>query len=146
LHAGFAGPAGLGDAVPRDSKSETYPDLFPDPAPLEADWFRRTGIYPIHGLVVIKEDILSANPSLAESVFRALVEAKEVYLQRLQSGDALSAEDRRYRALAELVGDPLPYGLAENRLAIDALIDYTHRQGLISRRPALHELFYHPDA
>jgi 4,5-dihydroxyphthalate decarboxylase len=74
------------------------------------------------------------------------VEAKEVYLKRLRSGDALSAEDRRYRALAELVGDPLPYGLAENRPAIDAPIGYTHRQGLISRRPALHELFYNPGA
>jgi len=146
LHAGFAGPAGLGNAVPRDSVSETYPDLFPDPAPLEADWFRRTGIYPLHGLVVVKEDILAAEPALASSLFRALVAAKELYLGRLESGDATGAEDRRYRALADIVGDPLPYGLAPNRPAIDALIDYTYQQGLIPRRPALHELFHDPQA
>src|SRR5262245_21731773 len=145
LHAGFAGPAGLGNAVPRDSVSETYPDLFPDPVPLEADWFRRTGIYPIHGLVVVKEEILSADPALATSLFRALVAAKELYLRRLGSGEADRPEDRRYRALAETVGDPLPYGLAANRPAIDALIDYTYRQGLIPRRPALHELFHDPE-
>jgi 4,5-dihydroxyphthalate decarboxylase len=146
LDAGFAGPAGLGDAVPRDSRSETYPDLIPDPVPLEADWFRRTGIYPLHGLVVVKEDILSADPSLAQSLFHALVEAKELYLRRLRSGDVVSPEDRRYCALAQVVGDPLPYGLAQNRPALEALISYTHRQGLIPRRPALHELFHDPDA
>jgi 4,5-dihydroxyphthalate decarboxylase len=146
LHAGFAGPAGLGNAVPRDSVSDTYPDLFADAAPLEADWFQRTGIYPIHGLVVIKEDILSTDPTLAHSLFRALVEAKELYLRRLQSGEADRPDDRRYRALADIVGDPLPYGLAPNRPAIEALIDYSHRQGLIPRRPALHELFYDPEA
>jgi 4,5-dihydroxyphthalate decarboxylase len=146
LHAGFAGPAGLGNAVPHDSVSETYRDLFPDPAPLEAAWFRRTGIYPIHGLVVVKEDVLSVDPTLAPSLFRALVAAKELYLRRLESGDAASPEDRRYRALAQIVGDPLPYGLAPNRPAIDALVDYTYRQGLIPRRPAAYELFYDPQA
>src|SRR5262249_4197060 len=144
LDAGFAGPAGLGNAVPRDSVSETYPDLFPDPAPLEADWFRRTGIYPIHGLVVVKEAILSAEPALAPTLFRGLLAAKELYLRRLESGEADRAEDRRHRALAQIVGDPLPYGLAANRPAIDALIDYTYRQGLIPRRPAVDELFTIP--
>jgi 4,5-dihydroxyphthalate decarboxylase len=146
LHAGFAGPAGLGNAVPRDSVSETYPDLFPDAAPLEADWFRRTSIYPIHGLVVVKEEILSADPTLARSLFQALVAAKELYLRRLDSGEADRPEDRRYRALAEIVGDPLPYGMAPNRPAIDALIDYTYRQGLIPRRPAVNELFHDPES
>lgn len=146
IHAGFAGPAGLGGAVPRDQESETYPDLFPNPAPIEAEWYHRTGIYPIHGLVVVKEELLSAHPWLAAALYSALTEAKEIYLQRLRSGEADTAEDRRHRALAQIVGDPLPYGMAENRPAIDALVSYTHRQGLVAERPTLERLFIDPTA
>jgi 4,5-dihydroxyphthalate decarboxylase len=144
IHAGFAGPAGLGDAVPRDLQSEIYPDLFPDAARLEADWFRKTGIYPIHGLVVVKEEILATHPWLVRALFGALVDAKDQYFQRLRRGDALSAEDRRYRALADIVGDPLPYGMRENRPAIDALISHTHRQGLVEERASADALFVNP--
>jgi 4,5-dihydroxyphthalate decarboxylase len=144
IDAGFAGPAGLGNAVPRDQESETYPDLFADAARLEAEWFRKTGIYPIHGLVVVKEDLLRAEPWLAGALYTALVAAKQRYLQRLQRGEALSAEDRRHLALAKIVGDPLPYGLSENRPAIEALISYTHRQGLVAERGAVDTLFVDP--
>jgi 4,5-dihydroxyphthalate decarboxylase len=144
IHAGFAGPAGLGKAVPRDKESESYPDLFPDALPIEAAWYRRTGIYPIHGLLVVKEEILSAHPWLARALYTALVKAKEIYLQRLRSGEADTAEDRRHRALAQIVGDPLPYGLPQNRPAIDALVSYTHRQGLVAERAAVDALFVDP--
>jgi 4,5-dihydroxyphthalate decarboxylase len=144
IQAGFAGPAGLGNAVPRDSQSERYPDLFPDALPLEAAWFRKTGIYPIHGLVVVKEELLAAYTWLAHALFKALVQAKEHYLVCLRSGEAQQAEDRRHRALAEIVGDPLPYGLAVNRPAIDALVSYTHRQGLVAVHASVHKLFVDP--
>jgi 4,5-dihydroxyphthalate decarboxylase len=146
IQAGFAGPAGLGNAIPRDIQSELYPDLFPDPVPLESSWFHRTGIYPIHGLLVVKESLLDAHPWLTRSLFRALVEAKESYLERLRRGDANELEDQRYRAFAEIVGDPLPYGLAVNNPAINALISYSHRQGLVAERAPIDTLFVDPAA
>jgi 4,5-dihydroxyphthalate decarboxylase len=144
LHAGFAGPAGLGEAVPRDLQSEAYPDLFPNAAQHESDWFRRTSIYPIHGLVVVKEALLAAHPWLARALFTALLKAKDHYLRRLKNGDANTAEDQRYRDLAEIVGDPLPYGLQQNRPAIETLIAYTYRQGLIPEVPTIEALFVDP--
>src|SRR3972149_1249175 len=36
-----------------------YRDLIEDTARLEAEWFRRTGIYPMHGLIVVKDKLLA---------------------------------------------------------------------------------------
>src|SRR5258706_5710184 len=55
LQAGFTGPAGIGRAGPptgaweqRASESAAvYPELVADAPEAEAQWFRRTGIYPI---------------------------------------------------------------------------------------------------
>ncbi len=60
IQAGFTGPAGVGRAgppignwdmnAPTGVATGTYPELIADVEQIEADWFRRTGIYPIHGL------------------------------------------------------------------------------------------------
>ena len=43
--------------------------------------------------------------------------------------------------LGKVVGDPLPYGIAANRPAIEALIRYCHQQGLLPRRYSAAEMF-----
>jgi 4,5-dihydroxyphthalate decarboxylase len=136
----------VGAAISRDTGSDEYPDLFPDPVPLEADWFRRTGIYPIHGTVVVREELLAKEPWLARALFAALTDAKDIYLERLRNGEADGPDDRRYRALSAIVGDPVPYGLAVNRPAIEALLRYTHQQGLIAERPPIDAFFVDPAA
>src|SRR6202043_791748 len=56
IQAGFIGPAGVGRAGPpisgwdnasqAASTADTYPELISDVERVEADWFRRSGIYP----------------------------------------------------------------------------------------------------
>lgn len=150
LDAGFTRAAGIGRQgapVAGWDKNGTpdeppYHELFPDASLREAEWFDRTGIYPFHGLLVIKESFLESNPSIAASLFNAFEEAKNRYLKRLSSETERKPDDERYRLLADIVGaDPLPYGFAENLPAIDALIDYSFQQGLIPERPSAMSLF-----
>jgi 4,5-dihydroxyphthalate decarboxylase len=154
LQAGFSGPAGIGRAGPPTSgweksgqtAAQVYPELIPHAAKAEADWFRRTGIYPIHGTIVVKTDVLTKHPQVGKALFQAFSEAKKPYLSRLARREGHAPEDTRYRLLTPLVGDPLPYGMKANRASIDALITYALQQELIPKRPALDEVFFDPEA
>jgi 4,5-dihydroxyphthalate decarboxylase len=152
LHAAFTDNAGLGRSGPPkagwqgEKLSESYTELFPDAASREAEWFRKTGIYPVHSLVVIKDALLEQHPWIAKNLFEALLRAKEHYLGQLQAGESVSDRDDHYRKLATLVDDPLPYGVGNNRPAIEALIHYCRQQGLLRKPVAVEELFPDPEA
>lgn len=137
LEAAFAGLAGAGDDL-----GEQLVELVDDAEAREQAWFRKTGIYPLHGVIVVRNDVLVDNPALPAALFNAFVQAKQNYLGRIQSGAAAGAEDRRYQRLAELVGDPLPYGLQENARSFEALVRYAHMQRLIPDRPALGKIVF----
>jgi 4,5-dihydroxyphthalate decarboxylase len=154
LQAGFTGNAGIGRAGPpvagweqsRPEEVPAYPELIADAAKVEAAWFARTGIYPIHGVVVIKTEVLARHPRLARSLFNAFLEAKNAYLRRLLAGGGDAPDDARYRALSAFVGDPLPYGVEANRASLAALATYTLQQGLIPGPMAIDEMLVDPQA
>lgn len=139
LEVGFAGLAGVGAADDLD-----LVEFFENAKELDADLFRRTGIYPIHGVIAVRNDVLAANPELAPALFAAFKRARDNYWERVTSGLAKGKEDLRYLKLAEVVGDPLPYGLEENLPTLEALIRFAHRQKLIQRAPAVTEAFFDP--
>ena len=151
IQAGFTGPAGVGRAGPpvgnweqsaaQAAASQTYPELIPNVAQVEADWFRRTGIYPIHGLIVVKDEHIKSHPWLARSLMNAFTAAKAPYLESLKLGRGDSVEDKRYRGFFSLMSDPLPYGMAANRPSIEALVTYALQQGLIPERPPFDRVF-----
>lgn len=156
IQAGFTGPAGVGRSGPPTSgweksaqaaaASQTYPELIDNVAQVEADWFRRTGIYPIHGLVVVKDEHIKRHPWLPRSLMNAFMAAKKPYLEGLKLGNGDSVEDKRYRGFFSLMSDPLPYGMAANRPSIEALVTYALQQGLIPSRPPLDQVFVDIDA
>jgi 4,5-dihydroxyphthalate decarboxylase len=154
LQAGFTGPAGIGRAGPPtgnwekggQTAAQVYPELIPDVANVEADWYRRTGIYPIHGTIVVKEEVLRKHPFVARSLFDAFTAAKQPYLERLAAGQGSAPEDLRYRSFAPLMSDPLPYGMTANKASIEALVTYAVQQELIPKRPALDAVFADPEA
>ena len=105
----------------------------PDEAGFAA--LRERGHYPINHLVVVKDDLLEADPALAPAVFDAFVAAKREYLD----GGELTPLHAR---VAEITGaDPLPYGIAPNRGPIDELLDHAVSQKILRRRPSVEELF-----
>jgi 4,5-dihydroxyphthalate decarboxylase len=76
IQAGFAANAGIGREGPPKAgwqakerkETSSYRELFSDPDALGAEWFRRTGIYPMHSTLVIKDEILKANPWLPKAM------------------------------------------------------------------------------
>src|SRR6202167_6722468 len=151
IQAGFAGPAGVGRSGPPisgwDKASEaaaaagTYPGLIANVEQVETDWFRNSGIYRIHGLIVVKDKHIKRYPGLARSLMNAFVAAKKPYLDELKKGGGDSPGDKRYRGFLSLMGDPLPYGMAANRPSIEALVTYSLQQELIPSRPQLDQVF-----
>ena len=106
LQAGFTGPAGIGRTGPPtgaweqggQKPAEVYPELIPDAAQAEADWFRRTGIYPIHGLITVKTDLLKKDPWVAKSPYDAFVEPTAPYRASERYGRRLRRREKVPRA------------------------------------------------
>ncbi len=154
LQAGFTGPAGIGRAGPPTGNWEAggqaptqhYPELIADAANVEANWYRTTGIYPIHGTIVVKDEVLAKHPQVARALLDAFTAAKQPYLQRLAADIGSAPEDVRYRSFLPLMDDPLPYGMKSNKASIEALITYALQQGLIPKRPAVRDVFFDPEA
>jgi 4,5-dihydroxyphthalate decarboxylase len=152
LDAAFLGPAGLGRQGPplagwgvakveaRDGVPSR--DIFENGVQLEADWHRRTGIYPHHGLLVVKDSVLAEAPWVAQSLFEALTAAKNGFVAQLRAGTASPAEQAKFAPLMKIVGDdPLPYGLEANRPSLEALADFAVQQGLMAERLPMERMF-----
>jgi 4,5-dihydroxyphthalate decarboxylase len=127
--------------APTGLATGTYPELIANVEQTETDWFRRTGIYPIHGLIVVKDEHIKQHPWLPRALMDAFVAAKQPYLDRIKAGQGDSPEDKRYRSFLSLMRDPLPYGMTANRESIEALVTYALQQKLVPARPQLDRVF-----
>jgi 4,5-dihydroxyphthalate decarboxylase len=104
---------------------------------------RRRSHYPINHTVVVRNDCLDADPELARTLFDAFAEAKRIGVRRLREGrvDAASPTDHVFRRVMEITGDPLPYGIESNRPVLEAMVQYSVEQGILSRSVAIEDLF-----
>jgi ABC-type nitrate/sulfonate/bicarbonate transport system substrate-binding protein len=122
------------------------PDVQPlIPNALEAGLatLKTRGLYPINHTLVVRDDVLAANPDVAREIFDAFAEAKRIYVERLRDGAIPnpSKGDQLFRKVMEVTGDPLPYGLSKNRHVLEAVVQYSVEQGIIARPFAVDELF-----
>jgi 4,5-dihydroxyphthalate decarboxylase len=150
LVAGFHKNAGIGrKGSPTGGWQEVeadYPDLFPNGQEVEFEYFRRTGIYPMHGTIVVKESVLKENPWVAKSIYDAFLKAKNDWLDEFDQAEPQTGSDRKYKRYQKVVGrDILPYGVEANRKSIEALALYAWKQGLTPRLMTVDELFVDPE-
>lgn len=123
--------------------------LFPDYKPVELEYFRRTGIFPIMHVTLIRQEILDTHPWAAASLVAAFEKAKRMAYERVRNPRVVplawfSAAWEEQNAI--LGQDPWAYGLgAANRRNLATAIRYTHMQGLISREIPVAELFVNTD-
>ena len=116
--------------------------LFERASDEEAAWFKKTGIYPVNHVVVVKSDLVAAYPWLLGELFGLFMAAKESYLERLFTQGPSTPGDEQILRLKAIVGsDPLPYGIASNRKAIETLTQFSFEQGLLPQSYSLAELF-----
>jgi 4,5-dihydroxyphthalate decarboxylase len=104
---------------------------------------RGRGHYPINHTVVIRNELLAAHSDLAADVFGAFAESKRLYVERLKAAqiEKPTAIDEVHRRVMEIIGDPLPYGIAPNRQVLEELIHHSLMQGIITKPVAPEELF-----
>jgi 4,5-dihydroxyphthalate decarboxylase len=116
--------------------------LIPDAQAAQGAWYRKTGVYPINHMVVIKDDLLQQDKTLAGRVSQAFEQAKQVFLRRLDGGQGLSPEDEALAKRRGLVGDdPIPYGIRPNRPTLEAIIRFAQDQHILSKAVAPEEIF-----
>jgi 4,5-dihydroxyphthalate decarboxylase len=120
--------------------------LFPDFRRAELEWYRRTRLFPIMHLVVIRRDVYEADRWIARSLFDAFCRAKADALRRLRFTGTLAAMVpwlvAELEAAEELFGERYwPYGVEDNRAELETAVRWAERQGLTSRRLGLDELF-----
>jgi 4,5-dihydroxyphthalate decarboxylase len=137
----------IGTSTPRSLGQ--HPDvvrLFPDYRTAEQDYYRRTRIFPIMHLVVIRRELHERHPFVAQSLYHALCAAKDWAMQKMRFQAALRYMLPWLAADLDEIdrvfgGDPWPYGIEPNRPTLEALVHYLHEQGLIAAPVKVDELF-----
>jgi 4,5-dihydroxyphthalate decarboxylase len=132
--------ANLIDRSRADLKSN--PDiklLFPDPVAEGVRYYRKTGLFPINHMTVIKRGIFEHDPWIALNILEAFNRANDL-------ADARRLEHVEYHLAAGLLsGDArttiLHHGAKANRKVVEAIAQYSHEQGLTPRVVKLDELF-----
>jgi 4,5-dihydroxyphthalate decarboxylase len=126
-------PRNLGSGVRR---------LFPDFRAVEADYHRRTGIFPIMHTLALKRSVYERDPWLAISLYKAFCAARDVAARWRYDTDALAVslpwlidEIERSRAVT------WDYSIEGSRPTLDALVAYLDEQRLTRRRMRVEELF-----
>src|SRR5467141_303424 len=120
--------------------------LFADYQQIEADYFRKTRIYPIMHVVVLRKPVYERDRWIAMNLLKAFEEAKRGSLARIADIGVshvpvpwIAEQVRRWRALAG--EDFWPYGVEPNRPTLEAFLQYAFEQGVGRKRLAVEDLF-----
>jgi 4,5-dihydroxyphthalate decarboxylase len=120
--------------------------LFPNYRQAEMKYFVKTGLFPIMHVIVIKRAIYEKDPWVAQTVYKAFCEAKDLCMRELYDTNILRVSlpwtSAEYEDTCDLMtADYWPYGLTSNRQNLETLHGYLYEQGLIKQRLHLDELF-----
>lgn len=121
--------------------------LFENFRAVEAEYFRKTKIFPIMHMIGIRKPLLAEHPWLAVSVFKAFTKAKEMAVHELRDVGVhmvtLPWVYQEVLAAEELIAkDYWSYGVDPNRAAIEAMTRYSFEQGLAQCKLTPEDLFH----
>ncbi|MGN6598729.1 MAG: ABC transporter substrate-binding protein [Actinomycetes bacterium] len=132
--------------IPSTFDGQRVRRLFPDVVAADIEYFRRSGIFPLMHVVVVRRDVYEANRWVAQSLTKALTEAKRLGDARLWDTSALPVSApwllAGLESAREVMGpDFWSYGLPGNEAGLDTFLRYHHEQGLSAQRHEVGELF-----
>jgi 4,5-dihydroxyphthalate decarboxylase len=136
LLSGGLDAAIVGRDKPRDPR---IADLIPDAPEAERAWYKRTGILPINHVVVIRRDLIDAHPWLVDELGRLFATGRDQYLGEIMNGSVFTTDDRFRADLVTRGIDPIPFGVAAVRPALQMMIDYCVAQRLVPRAVTIGE-------
>lgn len=97
--------------------------LFGDVQAAAQRWHAANKVVPINHLMVVSRELVEKEPDTVREVYRLLKRGKDA-------------------APSPAGGpDPIPFGIEENRAALDLLARYVHQLGLVPRRITVDEMF-----
>ena len=120
--------------------------LFPDFEAVEREYFRSTGIFPIMHTLVIRREIYEANRWVAQSLYKAFVQAQQAAYQNLRETAALKIMHpwllaNMEEVVREMGEDFWAYGFENNRKTLETFLRYHHQGGLSKKLLAPEDLF-----
>lgn len=119
--------------------------LFPDFKDEEMRLYRKTGVFPIMHVIVIKKTVVEEHPWVARNLLSAFETAKNACYRFIDSSWSLSLV--WYRTLWEeernLFGgkDVWAYNIKDNEENLATMIRYARQQGMTEREMAVRDLF-----
>jgi 4,5-dihydroxyphthalate decarboxylase len=117
--------------------------LFEDREAESARYYKKTGIFPINHIVVVKRSVYERNPWVALNLYsgfvRAMEQVRKDSLAWMAPYYEMGLVDRDVRRV--VTKTPMPYGLKAARHVLETVTQYVHEQGLCDRRVELAEIF-----
>jgi ABC-type nitrate/sulfonate/bicarbonate transport system substrate-binding protein len=120
--------------------------VFPDVVAAEKEYYAATGIFPIMHVVVVRRDVYEKYPWVAQSLYKAMLRAKQEAMANLYDSSALRFMlpwlNQDLEQATALMGDDFwSYGLEANAETLSTFLRYHHEQGLSRRLWRPEELF-----
>ena len=120
--------------------------LYPNYREVEEAYYRATKIFPIMHVIALKGETFRANRWIAMNLFRAFIQAKNRSVHRALEFTASRfpfawCYDAAAKTRAVFGDDFFPYGIAANRITLEAFLQYGYEQGVCHRKVAVEELF-----
>lgn len=122
--------------------------LIPDYREQEQRYFKKTGIFPIMHVIVLRREVYEANRWIARNLLEAFERSKRACLPEITQNQTSflptawgSDHIEETGRLLFPDGDLWPYGIEKNRKTLEPFLTWCHQQGVTQRKLALEEIF-----
>jgi 4,5-dihydroxyphthalate decarboxylase len=120
--------------------------LFGDYRAAEAEYWKKTRIFPIMHVLVLRREVYERDRWVAMNLFQAFSEAKRRSVERVSefglSHLPLPWVPDHVKQWRQIAGEDFwPYGVEPNRPTLEAFLQYGYEQGVCKRKIKVEDLF-----